>query len=136
MGGRKLITNITNCHYLPQIHTNTVCKIKCFTIRPAFTFNNWLGLRWDLISSKKKLLNASQVSSLQSNEHFQLKSKSYVSVSTYHCYLPNGVSLYPRQWQPGTYIHTQYLGQVIQFQIVFQGQIYHYARHDVAPEWF
>ena len=46
MVGRKLITNITNCHYLPQRHTNTVCKIKCFTIRPAFTFNNWLGLRW------------------------------------------------------------------------------------------
>lgn len=46
MGGRKLITNITNCHYLPQRHTNTVCKIKSFIIRPAFTFNNWLGLRW------------------------------------------------------------------------------------------
>ena len=106
MGGRKLITNITNCHYLPQRHTNTVCKIKSFIIRPAFTFNDWLGLRWDLISSKKKLLNASQVSSLQSNDHFQLKSKSYVIVCLpiIATYLPNGVSLYPRQWQAGTYV--------------------------------
>ena len=96
----------------------------------------------DLKSSKKKLLNASQVSSLQTNDHFQLNTKLclvYLSIiATYQpTYLPNGVSLYPRQWQPGTYIlSTYYLGQVIQFQIVFQGQIYHYARHDVAPEWF
>ena len=140
MVGRKLITNITNCHYLPQRHTNTVCKIKSFIIRPAFTFNDWLGLRWDLISSKKKLLNASQVSSLQSNDHFQLKSKSYVIQCVYLSLLPTYLMVSHYTQGSGSQVltsyYTQYLGQVIQFQILFQGQIYHYARHDVAPEWF